>query len=96
MDYVRALLCPVGRKSGWQLAEHAGHRAPAPLQRLLNGATWNPDDIRDDLQAYVAERLGEADGVLILDDTGFVKKATTFADVQRQYSGTAGRRTENC
>ncbi|MGW3588294.1 IS701 family transposase [Streptomyces fungicidicus] len=94
-DYVRALLGPVGRKNGWQLAEHAGHRTPDGLQRLLNGATWNADDVRDDLQAYVAERLGEADGVLILDDTGFVKKGTTSAGVQRQYSGTAGR-TENC
>ncbi|MEU4173507.1 IS701 family transposase [Streptomyces sp. NPDC026665] len=94
-DYVRALLGPVGRKNGWQLAEHAGHRTPDGLQRLLNRATWNADDVRDDLQTYVAERLGEADGVLILDDTGFVKKGTTSAGVQRQYSGTAGR-TENC
>lgn len=65
------------------------------LQRLLDGATWNADDVRDDLQTYVAGKLGEADGVLILDDTGFVKKGTTSAGVQRQYSGTAGR-TENC
>ncbi|MFF4355217.1 IS701 family transposase [Streptomyces sp. NPDC001530] len=94
-DYVRALLGPVGRKNGWQLAEYAGHRTPDGLQRLLNGATWNADGVRDDLQAYVAEKLGEDDGVLILDDTGFVKKGTTSAGVQRQYSGTAGR-TENC
>jgi SRSO17 transposase len=91
-DYVRALLGPVGRKNGWQLAEHAGHRTPDGLQRLLNGATWNADDVRDDLQTYVADNLGEADGVLILDDTGFVKKGTTSAGVQRQYSGTAGTR----
>lgn len=94
-DYVRALLGPVGRKNGWQLAEHAGHRTPDGLQPLLNGATWNADDVRDDLQTYVAERLGDDGGVLILDDTGFVKKGTTFAGVQRQYSDTAGR-TENC
>ncbi|WP_308406626.1 IS701 family transposase [Streptomyces sp. AC555_RSS877] len=94
-DYVRALLGPVGRKNGWQLAEHAGHRTPDGLQRLLNGATWNADDVRDDLQTYVADNLGETDGVLILDDTGFVKKGTTSVGVQRQYSGTAGR-TENC
>jgi SRSO17 transposase len=94
-DYVRALLGPVGRKNGWQLAEYAGHRTPDGLQRLLNGATWEADAVRDDLQAYVAENLGEDGGVLILDDTGFVKKGTTSAGVQRQYSGTAGR-TENC
>ncbi|MFC9846312.1 IS701 family transposase [Streptomyces sp. NPDC060223] len=94
-DYIRGLLGPVGRKNGWQLAEYAGHRTPDRLQRLLNGARWNADDLRDDLQHYVAERLGEPDGILILDDTGFLKKGTTSAGVQRQYSGTAGR-TENC
>ncbi|MFM9610968.1 IS701 family transposase [Streptomyces niveiscabiei] len=94
-DYIRGLLGPVGRKNGWQLAEYAGHRTPDRLQRLLNGARWNADELRDDLQHYVAERLGEPDGILILDDTGFLKKGTTSAGVQRQYSGTAGR-TENC
>ncbi|WP_443071818.1 IS701 family transposase [Streptomyces sp. WMMC940] len=94
-DYIRGLLGPVGRKNGWQLAEYAGHSTPDRLQRLLNGARWNADELRDDLQHYVAERLGEPDGILILDDTGFLKKGTTSAGVQRQYSGTAGR-TENC
>ncbi|MEY2249364.1 IS701 family transposase [Streptomyces sp. BF23-18] len=94
-DYIRGLLGPVGRKNGWQLAEFAGHRTPDRLQRLLNGARWNADELRDDLQHYVAERLGEPDGILVLDDTGFLKKGTTSAGVQRQYSGTAGR-TENC
>ncbi|WP_373559093.1 IS701 family transposase [Streptomyces sp. Ag82_O1-15] len=94
-DYVRGLLAPVARKNSWQLAEHAGHSTPDGLQHLLSRARWNPDDIRDDLQAFVAERLGRPDGVLIVDDTGFLKKGTTSAGVQRQYSGTAGR-TENC
>ncbi|WP_405754165.1 IS701 family transposase [Streptomyces sp. NBC_00073] len=93
-DYVRGLLAPVARKNSWQLAEQAGHATPDGLQHLLAGAKWNPDDIRDDLQEYVADRLGESDGVLIIDDTGFIKKGTTSAGVQRQYSGTAGR-TEN-
>lgn len=75
-DYIRGLLGPVGRKNGWQLAEYAGHRTPDRLQRLLNGARWDADELRDDLQHYVAERLGEADGILILDDTGFLKKGT--------------------
>ncbi|MCX5441064.1 IS701 family transposase [Streptomyces sp. NBC_00063] len=94
-DYVRGLLGPVGRKNGWQLAEFAGHATPDGLQRLLAGSRWDPDELRDDLQGYVAEKLGTPDGVLIIDDTGFVKKGTTSAGVQRQYSGTAGR-TENC
>jgi SRSO17 transposase len=95
-DYVRGLLAPVGRKNGWQLAEFAGHRTPDGLQRLLNRANWDADEVRDDLQSYVAEHLGDDDGgVLVIDDTGFVKKGITSAGVQRQYSGTAGR-TENC
>lgn len=94
-DYVRALLAPVARKNSWQLAEHAGYSTPDGLQHLLSRARWSPDDIRNGLQTYVAEHLGRPDGVLILDDTGFLKKGTTSAGVQRQYSGTAGR-TENC
>ncbi|MFF4830178.1 IS701 family transposase [Streptomyces sp. NPDC001312] len=93
--YVRGLLAPVARKNSWQLAEHAGHATPDGLQHLLSRARWNPDDIRDDLQAFVAKSIGRPDGVLIVDDTGFIKKGTTSAGVQRQYSGTAGR-TENC
>jgi SRSO17 transposase len=65
------------------------------LQRLLAGSRWDPDEIRDDLQKYVAEKLGWPDGVLIIDDTGFLKKGTTSAGVRRQYSGTADC-TENC
>jgi SRSO17 transposase len=94
-DYVRGLLAPVARKNSWQLAEQAGHPTPDGLQHLLAGAKWEPDNIRDDLQEYVAAKLGEDAGVLIVDDTGFIKKGTTSAGVQRQYSGTAGR-TENC
>ncbi|MFI7241690.1 IS701 family transposase [Streptomyces qinglanensis] len=85
----------MGRKNSWQLAEHVGHRTPAGLQHLLSRACWVPDEIRDDLQVYVAEKLGDPAGVLIIDDTGFIKKGTVSAGVQRQYSGTAGR-TENC
>ncbi|WP_435178967.1 IS701 family transposase [Actinacidiphila sp. bgisy145] len=93
--YVRGLLGPVARKNGWQLAEYVGHSNPAGLQHLLGRACWDPDEIRDDLQEYVAETLGGPGGVLIIDDTGFIKKGVTSAGVQRQYSGTAGR-TENC
>jgi hypothetical protein len=82
-DYVRGLLAPVGRKNGWQLAEFAGHRTPDGPQRLLNGATWDADGVRDDLQSYVAQCLGEDGGVLVIDDTGFVKKDTTSAGSQK-------------
>ncbi|MEU1180826.1 IS701 family transposase [Streptomyces sp. NPDC005820] len=94
-DYVHGLLGPAGRKNSWQLAEHAGHATPHGLQRLLSWCQWDPDEIRDDLQECVAERLGRPDGVLIVDGTGFLKKGVVSAGVQRRYSGTAGR-TENC
>jgi SRSO17 transposase len=93
--YVCGLLGPVARKNSWQLAEYAGHGAPAGLQHLLGRACWDSGELRDDLQEYVAEKLGDPSGVLVVDDTGFLKKGTTSAGVQRQYSGTAGR-TENC
>lgn len=83
-DYVQGLLGPVGRKYGWQLAEYVGHSAPHGLQNLLNRAKWDANEVRDDLQAYVAERLGEPDGVLVSDETGFLKKGTMSAGVQRQ------------
>ncbi|MFF7976887.1 IS701 family transposase [Streptomyces sp. NPDC007905] len=93
-DYVRGLLTPVGRKNGWQLAEWAGHRDPAGLQHLLNGARWDADAVRDDVRDYVAERLGPG-GVLIIDDTGFIKKGSTSAGVGGQYTGTSGK-IDNC
>ncbi len=93
-DYVRGLLAPVVRKNGWQLAEWAGHRDPAGLQHLLNGARWDADAVRDDVRDYVAEQLGPG-GVLIIDDTGFIKKGTTSAGVGRQYTGTSGK-IDNC
>ncbi|WP_405691566.1 transposase [Streptomyces sp. NBC_00057] len=65
-DYVRGLLGPVGRKNGWQLAEYAGHGTPDGLQHLLSRSRWEADDVRDDLQAYVAEHLGTNKGVQLV------------------------------
>jgi SRSO17 transposase len=93
--YLAGLLERVERKNGWQLAEHLGEVGPQGVQRLLNAARWDADAVRDDLRAYVIEHLGEPDGVLIVDETGFLKKGTKSVGVQRQYSGTAGR-IENC
>jgi len=93
--YLAGLLDRVERKNGWQLAEHLGESGPQGMQRLLNAADWDADAVRDDLYAYVTEHLGDAGGVLIIDETGFLKKGVKSAGVQRQYSGTAGRR-ENC
>jgi SRSO17 transposase len=93
--YVRGLLAPLASKNGWTLAEAAGNKTPDKMQRLLNRAGWDADGVRDDVRGYVARHLGDAGGVLVVDETGFVKKGTRSAGVQRQYSGTAGR-VENC
>jgi len=93
--YVRGLLAPLASKNGWTLAEAAGDSTPDGMQRLLNRAAWDADGTRDDVRAYVVRHLGDAGGVLVVDETGFVKKGTRSAGVQRQYSGTAGR-VENC
>ena len=93
--YLRGLLAPVERKNGWQLAEVVGDRTPDGVQDFLSRVQWDADAVRDDLQAYVVQHLGDPDGVAILDETGFLKKGTKSAGVQRQYSGTAGR-VENC
>jgi SRSO17 transposase len=93
-QYVSGLVAGLERKNGWTLAERAGEVSPDGMQRLLRQADWDVDGVRDDVRDYVVEHLGERAGVLIVDDTGFLKKGTRSVGVQRQYSGTAGR-TEN-
>src|SRR5262245_26875558 len=93
--YLRGLLGDAPRKNGWQLAEHLGDPTPDGVQHLLARADWDADAVRDELLGYVAEHLGHPDGVLIVDETGFLKKGAKSAGVSRQYSGTAGR-IENC
>jgi SRSO17 transposase len=93
--FLRGLLGDVERKNGWQLAEHARETTPDGMQRLLTSARWDADGLRDDVRAYVVEHLGDPGGVLVVDETGFLKKGNKSAGVQRQYSGTAGR-IENC
>jgi SRSO17 transposase len=93
--YVRGLLAPLERRNGWTLAEQAGDGSPDGVQALLCSPCWDPDLVRDDVRAYVVERIGDPAGVLIADETGFAKKGKMSAGVQRQYSGTLGR-TDNC
>ncbi len=95
LAYLKGLLSPVKRKNGWQLAEQAGEKNPDGVQRLLNNALWDADAVRDDLREYVVQHLGEDNAVLVVDETGFLKKGTKSVGVKRQYSGTAGR-IENC
>ena len=93
--YLELLLANVPRKNGWQLAEYAGDATPKNIQHFLGRARWDADEVRDDLQQYVVKHLAEKNGVLIIDETGFLKKGAKSAGVGRQYSGTAGR-IENC
>jgi SRSO17 transposase len=95
VEYLRGLLSDAERKNGWQLAEEAGDESPYGVQHLLGRADWDADRVRDDLTTYVGEHLAAPGGVLIVDETGFLKKGTKSAGVRRQYSGTAGR-IENC
>lgn len=94
--YLLGLLGRIERKNGWQMAEAIGERDPQGVQRLLNSARWDAEAVRDDLRSYVVEHLAhEASGVLIVDETGFLKKGAKSVGVARQYTGTAGG-TVNC
>src|SRR6201996_891260 len=95
VEYLRGLLSDAERKNGWQLAENAGDEAPYGVQHLLGRADWDADRVRDDLVAYAHGHLADPRGVLVVDETGFLKKGTKSAGVQRQYPGTAGR-IESC
>jgi SRSO17 transposase len=93
--YLLGLLSGAERKNSWTLAEQAGDLTPDGMQRLLNFYRWDADMVRDDLRSYVLEHLADRSGVFVADETGFLKKGTKSAGVQRMYSGTAGR-IENC
>lgn len=94
-DYLSGLLSETKRKNGWQLAEVAGNATPYGIQHLLGRANWDADAVRDDLRDYVLEHLADEGSVLIVDETGFIKKGDRSVGVKRQYTGTAGKR-ENC
>lgn len=94
-EYLRGLLAPLERKNGWTLAEQAGELCPDGMQRLLNQADWDADAVRDEVRGFVLEHLGDEGGVLAVDETGFIKKGTRSAGVQRQYTGTSGK-IDNC
>src|SRR5690554_2795177 len=95
LAYLQGLLSPLGRKNGWQLAERAGELSPDGMQRLLGSASWDEAGVRDDLRAYVLENLRAEGAVLVVDETGFLKKGEHSVGVKRQYSGTKGG-IDNC
>ena len=95
LDYLRGLLSPVERKNGWQVAERAGNATLDGVQHPLSIYRWYAGLVHVNLAGYVVEHLADADAVLVVNETGFLKKGSKSVGVQRQYSGTAGR-IENC
>ena len=89
------LLSGIERKTGWLLAEQAGLERPWRMQALLGRSHWDAEALRDEVRSYALEALGDGSGVLVVDETGFLKKGRHSVGVARQYSGTAGR-IENC
>lgn len=89
--FIDGLLSGAERKTGWLLAEQAGFERPYRMQSLLGRSSWSADALRDVVRTLSVEALGDEDGVLVVDETGFVKKGAHSVGVARQYSGTAGR-----
>jgi SRSO17 transposase len=95
VDYLRGLLTEVERKNGWQLAEEAGYEHPRGIQRVLDRYTWDADAVRDDLLRWAIRDLGDPSGVVVVDESGFLKQGRESVGVARQYTGTAGK-IANC
>src|SRR6266849_6735084 len=95
LAYLQGIVSAIERKNGWQLAEHAGEARPDGMQRLLNSAVWDADLVRDDLRAYILERLGDPGAIVIIDETSFRKSGHKSAGVGMQHCGTTGQ-VENC
>jgi SRSO17 transposase len=93
--YLQGLLSRAERKNGWQMAESIGEKTPYAMQQFLYRGRFSADELRDEMRSYVSEKLGQPDGVLVMDDTGFLKQGKKSCGVKRQYSGTAGKIT-NC
>ena len=90
-NYIKGLLGSAERKNGWQLSEKIGETTPYKIQQFIYRGEYKADGIRDELRRYVGEKIGEGEGVMVVDDTGFIKQGKKSCGVQRQYTGTAGK-----
>jgi SRSO17 transposase len=95
LAYLKGIVSATRRKNGWHLAEHAGEARPDGMQRRLHSAVWDVDLVREDMRAYILERLGDPHAVLVIDETSFRKRGKKSAGVKKQYCGTTGT-VENC
>ena len=93
--YIIGLLGNAERKNGWQLSEYVGEETPYNLQQFLYRGRFSADELRDKLREYTIGNIGAEEGILVVDETGFLKQGKESCGVKRQYSGTAGR-IENC
>jgi SRSO17 transposase len=89
--YMIGLLGKSERKNGWQMSEYIGERTPYKLQQFISKGSYSADELRNEVRGYVTENMGEEDGVLVVDDTGFIKQGEKSCGVQRQYTGTLGK-----
>lgn len=89
--FVTGLLAGLPRTNCWTLSEHAGDATPDKMQRLLSRARWDAHALRDTVRELAVEHLGDTEAMLVIDETGDVKKGEQSVGTQRQYTGTAGR-----
>ena len=94
-NYIRGLLGSTERKNGWQMSEYLGDSKPYKLQQFIYRGSYRADVLRDKNREYIGEKIGESDGVMVMDDTGFIKQGVKSCGVKRQYSGTLGK-VGNC
>ncbi len=96
---MRGLIAPLERKNGWTLAEEAGHAGPDRIHRLLNRIDWDAEEVLDNVREYVVEHLGDPEAVLIVDDTGFLKKGPhrqgSSANIRARPDGRRTARSES-
>ncbi|HZR41880.1 MAG TPA: IS701 family transposase [Ktedonobacteraceae bacterium] len=95
LAYLQAILSDLPRKNGWQIAEQAREARPDGMQRLLTSAVWSADRVRDELRAYILQRFGDPQAIVVIDETSFPKRGKHSAGVARQYCGTSGE-PANC
>lgn len=94
-QFLDGLLGEERRKTGWMRAEAAGDAGPWRQQAILGRGHWDADALRDIVGDYALETLADADAVLVIDETGFLKQGKASCGVARQYTGSAGKIT-NC
>ncbi len=98
--YLQAIVSEIPRKNSWQIAEHAKQARPYGMQRLLSRAIWDEEGVRDEVRTFILHCLSPEVSqapfpVLVMDESGFPKRGSHSAGVQKQYCGATGQ-VDNC